>query len=857
MSLAEAKLARQNKRIEQAEAALTAPPPPEAKHRQVSRGGKGKTVWKAFDFAADTTPTATEASAAGNAEIRISTFPHRPEIRDSSLSRSLSSLSQRTAASNIAGAEKLDSYPRDHADLQLYTGQRGRRGTDYLSAYEDKSERKQKTMEASIDTRGIYEVFGNALPGSDFIDENPGMKNGQLQFVQHPNGDVSAHQWSAERYVWENIGQWSNVREKVEGQLAADRLKGETAGQTLQQNTLAYFRTIAKQREAVIMGLPFGTKEILQMLPHPRPTPAHSGAAAANVHQHSVRIQPSAEPRLSATSSDANQSNTHYAAHAYTQSMEYAAPVYAAYPGYVPAPLAYGGCLYNAPYQYPVDIRADRYGNPVYYGMTPAPMYDPFLGSAQPHRSTHNSLMGARSSQAGGAELANRTKRPTEEQSALNYDCHFPPAGATSKSVRAAEGRRADSSQLHHEPPPATAYTTGPAPSQSPFVGPAGTELGTIPSQAQEAPEGDTQFHRVLSVPRINTPGRNGMLDQLMKISDQAKERSLSQTNIRTVLFDPFRTGSEDVAPTPVMYSTAKKVATPQYKKTVANPSGISPNLERKTAQVTDTYDDLPILRSLRKGSTRDDSILQTSSSPETYWSKKDSDTTPYLSSASQPRERLLVERFTDKSTTEILAQLDADAKLREKSTQKSCDQKLRDWCLNGSTFARHEDLFKSLKALDKDSEPDLGSSPSSHYGAIGTPVKKSSPLPSATTVKSDAMTRMLIPVWENLASYMQGPFEKRRDYFSQWKPAPEWAIDRNGNTSFYDKDWGCPPARVGRDPRYRPLPQGTIPDRYVPRGRMWVENVRFGNFGSPTVTADNGLAVNAGLERRFAYGRM
>ena len=171
--------------------------------------------------------------------------------------------------------------------------------------------------------------------------------------------------------------------------------------------------------------------------------------------------------------------------------------------------------------------------------------------------------------------------------------------------------------------------------------------------------------------------------------------------------------------------------------------------------------------------------------------------------------------------------------------------------------FGRFRLLTYAFSVTAQPTLDHLGSSPSSHYGAIGTPVKKSSPLPSATTVKSDAMTRMLIPVWENLASYMQDPFEKRRDYFSQWKPAPEWAIDRNGNTSFYDKDWGCPPARVGRDPRYRPLPQGTIPDRYVPRGRMWLENVRFGNFGSPTVTADNGLAVSAGLERRFAYGRM
>jgi hypothetical protein len=185
------------------------------------------------------------------------------------LSRPISRISSHTQSSSYAESERRDSSFLESDDFQIFTGRKKSRAA--IPTFNEKPTQQNPTVEATFSKRDITDVFGNELPGPGFMDGNPGTLDGQLQFIQHPNGDVSAHQWSASRFGWENIGQFSNIRKKIEGQLAADRLKGETAWQSLQQNTLAYFRTVAKQREADAMGLPFTVKDIAACLPDTRP----------------------------------------------------------------------------------------------------------------------------------------------------------------------------------------------------------------------------------------------------------------------------------------------------------------------------------------------------------------------------------------------------------------------------------------------------------------------------------------------------------------------------------------------------------------------------------------------------------
>ena len=108
---------------------------------------------------------------------------------------------------------------------------------------------------------------------------------------------------------------------------------------------------------------------------------------------------------------------------------------------------------------------------------------------------------------------------------------------------------------------------------------------------------------------------------------------------------------------------------------------------------------------------------------------------------------------------------------------------------------------------------------------ASNEPVPKTPASISENDESNGQMAReLLLPVLGNLKSY-----STHRDYFNMtYGEAPQWCIDHSpsGNQSFFGGDWGTPPPRVGRDPRYRPT---TLHDErsgtygaMVPRWNMW-----------------------------------
>ncbi|KAL8817733.1 MAG: hypothetical protein Q9223_003493 [Gallowayella weberi] len=68
----------------------------------------------------------------------------------------------------------------------------------------------------------------------------------------------------------------------------------------------------------------------------------------------------------------------------------------------------------------------------------------------------------------------------------------------------------------------------------------------------------------------------------------------------------------------------------------------------------------------------------------------------------------------------------------------------------------------------------------------------------------ADAFNQLMGPVVANLRSYAD---DSGQSYFNKFTKAAAWAVDGSmeGNKSFFGEDWGKPPSRVGRDPRYRP----------------------------------------------------
>ena len=91
-------------------------------------------------------------------------------------------------------------------------------------------------------------LFGK-LPDPVHLQMSVGEFNGQVIFIGHPNRDISAHQWDDASFQWVNIGQYSHLRQKIEGKLSQERLKGQTIVRSIAPNTLAYFQAVARQRE--------------------------------------------------------------------------------------------------------------------------------------------------------------------------------------------------------------------------------------------------------------------------------------------------------------------------------------------------------------------------------------------------------------------------------------------------------------------------------------------------------------------------------------------------------------------------------------------------------------------------------
>lgn len=93
-----------------------------------------------------------------------------------------------------------------------------------------------------------------------------------------------------------------------------------------------------------------------------------------------------------------------------------------------------------------------------------------------------------------------------------------------------------------------------------------------------------------------------------------------------------------------------------------------------------------------------------------------------------------------------------------------------------------------------------------SPIAAIGAERAAKSTRSTTSTAPSNDIDEMLKQVCVNFAGYVSDRENGKSDYFGRYAPVPEWCIDKGpkGDESFFG-DWGVPPNRVGRDPRYRP----------------------------------------------------
>ena len=85
--------------------------------------------------------------------------------------------------------------------VRVFSRDRQRQGDEQtVKAFED------SVQESSIPKQQMGDINKEQLPGPDFLQKKSGTKEGQVQMIREPNGNISAHQWSHLAQQWLNVG---------------------------------------------------------------------------------------------------------------------------------------------------------------------------------------------------------------------------------------------------------------------------------------------------------------------------------------------------------------------------------------------------------------------------------------------------------------------------------------------------------------------------------------------------------------------------------------------------------------------------------------------------------------------------
>ncbi|KAL9086287.1 MAG: hypothetical protein Q9165_007202 [Trypethelium subeluteriae] len=80
------------------------------------------------------------------------------------------------------------------------------RSNDRQARPEDIRAFEDSVKSSSIPQQQVGDINKEQLPGPEFLQQKSGTKEGQVQMIREPNGNVSAHQWSAAAQQWVNVG---------------------------------------------------------------------------------------------------------------------------------------------------------------------------------------------------------------------------------------------------------------------------------------------------------------------------------------------------------------------------------------------------------------------------------------------------------------------------------------------------------------------------------------------------------------------------------------------------------------------------------------------------------------------------
>ena len=531
----------------------------------------------------------------------------------------------------------------------------------------------------------LFQVFNGYPPDSNWLSESFGDFEGQVVFILHPNGDIQAHQWGGLLLRWVNIGQYSYGRQRIEGLLERDKLRGQKIGGGMPPNTLHYFQAVAKQREEDYLAMVTETSQ------------AHLVGHLGNIQNHERAVGSSGNLLIPSTNLSApgvsSQGISNLGHH-----------------GYTTLPSGDRSSLTDDPFITPV---VGHYGVPIQQ-LPPASSFG--------YAATGESL--------GVSQYSSVTEphKPDGRHSRLSFPLATTSMGKANVKT-SPEGMHKSSSP--------------------------GNISGYDENVHQWFPNQHTGQNLRQSLHHIQAPrhGQYYATPQEQNVLGSPTS-ALPVSMLSRILIDPNQSATTTMGePTEIsggVNSTLRKTSALEADQ---------------QTQVLDQLRFLGLEHNEEENQPGELKALVQSSSQET--------TIP----ASRNKHTLL-------------QNVEATGSKSDQATSDGVDRSrpfdLEEWWNSGLTTRRRQEDYLNIvkKTIQKD----------------GTENSRD----------SNSLDSALYAVYENLVVYVEESLGQRpRDYFSPFRKPPTWCIDRSpeGNNSFFGEDYGAPPARVGRDPRYREPP--------------------------------------------------
>ena len=576
---------------------------------------------------------------------------------------------------------------------------------NYAAVYAHQPSLINRQLSSLYDRSEVLRVFGNTLPGPDHLQRISGSRDGQVQFAQHPNGDISAHQWTGSLFQWTNLGQYSNTRRRIEGQLASDRIKGQSSSMLSQLDTVAYFRAVALQRDPQSgLDSPFGDyrKQVPVKDIYDKPNQLFSASRGSHT---APELQHYSHPQFS-TMNNVSDKGSHLAKSIF----------------------------------FPPQTESPR--------QTQESTGTSTWKSSQPHSKRSDADYESECEY----DSLHRIEDNSRTKSTLSDDYFASGRFGRQSSARAHfSGNGNGGMNLYGLTLPRESEVLSSQPHRQQTVG---EGCGDIHQS------GETALNRFNSDPKVRLPYSSkgysetmvnpprysefeGSTSRLLhRDSDHHQQRSI----MRTVLHDPLRTREPDQSGLPSHHN----------ESVVANSTSVPPGFE--------------------------------ASQPRNF------DEPPPSSTIADFRDPLRASDPDEERPSQSVYHPIYDADVSDTDAQPSYEKRLNDWW---DVRNRFDD---DTRFADDFHDRMHGRHPSYNL---------------SNEMGYTAGDGLLSALYCTLSSYVPGSANSRHDYCPRFGEPPEWCIDKTvaGSKSLFGEDWGAPPPRVGRDPRYRPI----VPDaRYT-----------------------------------------